>query len=53
MRLGEFRTVTRDLDNKLIIRLSCYDDVKGVRTFDLAWDMCNNDELYLRVINDE
>lgn len=52
MRLGEFRTVTREFDNRLKVKLSCYDEVKGVRTFDLAFDMSNENELYLRVVND-
>lgn len=50
MRLGELRTKTREMDNKLIIRLACYDDIKGVRTFDLDWDMSNDNEIYLRII---
>ena len=50
MRLGEFRTVTREFDNRLKIRLSCYDETKGVRTFDLEFDMSNENELYLRVV---
>ena len=53
IRLGEFRTKSREMDNKLIIRLSCYDEIKGVRTFDLDWDMSNDNEIYLRVINDD
>ena len=28
MRLGEFRTKTRDCENKLKIRLSIYNDIK-------------------------
>lgn len=50
MRLGELRTITREFDNKLKIRLSCYDETKGVRTYDLEWDMSNDNELYLRVV---
>ena len=50
MRLGELRTITREFDNRLKIRLSCYDDTKGVRTYDLEWDMSNDNELYLRVV---
>lgn len=50
MRLGELRTITREFDNKLKIRLSCYDDTKGVRTYDLEFDMSNDNELYLRVV---
>ena len=51
MRLGEFRTVTRDFDNRLIIRLSTYDTIKGCQTHDLEFDMSNDNELYLRVID--
>lgn len=53
MRLGELRTITREMDNKLIIRLACYDDVKGVTTHNLEWDMSNDQELYLRVVDNE
>lgn len=52
MRLGEFRTLTREMDNKLIIRLSCYDQEKGVTTHNLEWDMCNDNEIYLRIVDD-
>ena len=51
MRLGELRTVTREMDNKLIVRVASYDTEKGVRTFDVAFDMSNDNELYLRIIN--
>lgn len=53
MRLGEFRTITREFDNRLKIRLSCYDETKGGRTFDLEFDMSNENELYLRVVNED
>ena len=53
MRLGEFRTMTREMDNKLIIRLSCYDTEKGVTTHNLEWDMSNDNEIYLRVVEDD
>lgn len=52
MRLGEFRTITREFDNRLKVRLSCYDENKGARIFDLEFDMSNENELYLRVVND-
>ena len=32
-------------------RLACYDTVKGVVTHDLEWDMSNDGELYLRVVD--
>ena len=50
MRLGEFRTVIREFDNKLIIKLACYDETKGVTIHDLEFDMSNDNELYLRVV---
>ena len=53
MRLGEFRAVTKKMDNKKIVKLSCYDTEKGVRTFNLEWDMSNDNEIYLRIVNDE
>ena len=48
MRLGELRTITREFDNKLVIRLS---DYKHCTTHDLEFDMSNDNELYLRVVN--
>lgn len=51
MRLGELRTITREMDNKLVVRLSCYDDLKGGTTYNLEWDMSNDNELYLRVVD--
>ena len=53
MRLGEFRTNTREMDNKLIIRLACYDETEGVTTHNLEWDMSNDNEIYLRVVKEE
>ena len=53
MRLGELRTITREMDNKKIVKLACYDDVKGVTTHNLEWDMSNDHEIYLRIVNDE
>jgi len=53
MRLGELRTVTRDMDNKLIVKVASYDTEKGVRIFDVAFDVSNDSEIYLRIINDE
>ena len=53
MRLGELRTKTRELDNRLMIRLTCYDEVKGVRIHDLDWDMGNDNEIYMRVVEDD
>lgn len=53
IRLGEFRTLSREFDNKLIIKLACYDDVKGVRIHNLEFDMSNDNELYFRVVDDD
>ena len=50
MRLGELRTVTRDMENKLIVKAASYDSVKGVQIFDVDFDMSNDNELYLRII---
>lgn len=50
MRLGELRTLSKEFDNKLMIKLACYDKDKGVTTHDLEFDMSNDNELYLRVI---
>lgn len=52
MRLGELRTISREFDNKLKIRLACYDTDKGCRTYDLDFDMSNDNELYLRVVEE-
>ena len=51
LTLGEFRTLSREFDNKLKIRLSCYDEVKGVTTHDLEFDMSNDNELYFRIVD--
>ena len=53
MRLGELRTIIRDFDNKLEIKLSCYDEIKGVTIHDLDFDMSNDNELYFRVIRND
>ena len=51
MRLGEFRTLSREFDNRLKIHLACYDDDKGVRIFNLEFDMSNDNELFFRVVD--
>ena len=53
MRLGELRTITKDFDNKLIVMVSCYDDIKGVRFRNVEFDMSNDNELFLRIIDDD
>ena len=45
--------MSREFDNKLIIRLSCYDEVKGCTTHDLEFDMSNDNELYFRVVEND
>ena len=52
MRLGEFRTMTREMDNRLIIKVASYDGVKGIHIHDVLWDMSNDNELYLRVVDE-
>ena len=53
MRLGELRTRCRDLDNRLVVKLATYDTVRGVEVFDLDFDMCNDGELYLRIVDSD
>lgn len=45
MRLGMFRAKTRDLDNKLFIRLSDYDDG---RCYAVEIDFVSDNEIFLR-----
>ena len=52
MRLGELRTIVRDFDNKLMVKLACYDEVKGVTIHNLEFDMSNDNELYFRIVGD-
>ena len=52
IRLGELRTITRNFDNRLIIKVVQYTD-KGNKIFDVAFDMSNDNELYLRIINED
>lgn len=49
MRLGELRTVTKDMDNKLIVKAATYDEEVGVQIFDVDFDMSNDNEIYLRI----
>lgn len=49
MRLGEFRTLTRELDNKLLIRISNYDSDGGYNaTDDLEFVLVTDNVIYLR-----
>ena len=51
VRLGEFRTKTRDFDNKLIIKL-CEYHKEGNIIKDVEIDMVNDHEIYLRCIDE-
>ena len=51
MRLGELRTVTKEMNNKLIVKVASYDTEKGVQIYDVAFDMSNDNEVYLRIID--
>lgn len=50
LRLGELRTITREFDNKLIVKVASYDTDKGVMIYDVEFDMSNDNELYLRIM---
>lgn len=53
MRLGEFRTKTRDCENKLKLRLSVYDTIEHDENgyVELDIDMVTDNVVYLRMIN--
>ena len=53
MRLGELRTATRDVDNKLIVKVSEYDTEKGVIIFDTEIDIITDKGLYLRKVSED
>lgn len=53
IRLGELRTIIKEFDNKLMIKLACYDEIKGVVIHNLEFDMSNDNELYFRVVDDD
>ena len=52
MRLGEFRTKTKDSENKKEIRLSIYNVITNNKQgyINLDIDMITDDYIYLRVI---
>ena len=54
MRLGEFRTKTRDCDNRLRIKLSVYDTIEHNRNgyVKLDIDMITDNTIYLRRIEE-
>ena len=51
MRLGEFRTKTRNLDNSYVLRVSNYED--GTVYEDLEIDIVTKDAIYLRRVKKE
>lgn len=51
MRLGEFRTKTKNLDNKYLIRVSNYED--GTVYEDLEIDIVTSEAIYLRRVKKE
>ena len=54
MKLGEFRTKTRDLDNKLDVKLSIYGEFDGhYGIADLDIDIATNHCIYLRIIKED
>lgn len=53
MRLGELRTLLREADNKLILKVSEYDTEKGVSVFDTEIDIVTENEIYFRKINED
>lgn len=54
MRLGELRTKTRDLDNRLIIRLVDYFNDEGVQIYDIIdIDMVTENEIFFRLMEEE
>ena len=53
MRLGELRTKTKDLDNRLIIRLVDYFNDGGMQIYDIDIDMVTDNEIFLRLMEEE
>ena len=53
MRLGELRTKTRDLDNRLIIRLVDYFNSEGMKIHDIDIDMVTENEILFRIMEEE
>lgn len=51
MRLGEFRTKTKNLDNGFIIELSDYDDLSEP-TKELDIDIVTKNKIYLRMVKE-
>ncbi len=53
MRLGEFRSKTKELDNRLIIRLVDYFTDGGMEIYDIDIDIATENELFIRLIKEE
>ena len=55
MRLGEFRTKTKNLDNSKFIRISVYDTIKlnSDGYVDVELDIVTNDTIFLRPVKEE
>ena len=53
MRLGELRTKTRDLDNRLVIRLVDYFNDGGVQIYDIDIDIVTENEIFFRLMEEE
>lgn len=49
MRLGEFRTKTRDLENKQLIQIAFYDETRGVTIYDVDIDIATDSTIFLRL----
>ena len=49
MRLGELKTLTRDFDGRQVIKLSCYNEEKGITIYNLEFDIINDNEIYFRL----
>ena len=52
LRLGELRSLLRDFDNKLFVKLCVYDSC-GNSFYDLDVDVVNDKCVFLRLIEEE
>ena len=53
MRLGELRTKTRNLDNRLIIRLVDYFKNERIKIHDINIDIITENEIFFRLMEEE
>ena len=51
MRLGEFRSITKDLDNRLFVYLSNYDGT-GEHVQKVEIDIATDNAIFLRVVDE-